>query len=342
LQVGGPVAEVIYFDPNIDDSNELSNLPTDVQILGRGTNVVIGDGGISSPVLKVASRDIKYESTESYVEISAGCRLDELVFLFARSGVTGIEGLSGIPGTVGGAIVQNAGAYLEDTIGSRIVDVKVFDLDSRLVRLIPQDKCEFKYRSSCFKLAKQLIVLSARLKLDTGSSREISTVHMERLQLQSPVVDCGDLVKHIWEIRHRKQHVLEDRMGDETAVLKSAGSIFKNLTSYPEWLNSMFQERVRQLIPVEGDAARWRLFNEHSHAIVSTLIATSETKAGDRFAPGMRIGNLQLGEHSVNTYLNVGGARSSEILSLAKIQQEAVMQSYGVQIEMEVESIGSS
>lgn len=137
-------------------------------ILGGGSNVLFSDSGYDGFVLVVKRGNLRIEcSTEDKVGVvyaEAGVSLSKLVNEAYKNGLTGLEWAIGIPGTVGGAVRGNAGAF-GLSIGDIIKEVEVFDIDIDEIRNLKRKDCKFAYRSSIFKNNKNLIILSVVLVL---------------------------------------------------------------------------------------------------------------------------------------------------------------------------------
>ena len=143
-----------------------------ITIIGNGSNLLVLDSGIKGLVLKIEIDDLKIEKKENYVEVTvvSGYKTMSLWAKLMNEGITGFEELSGIPGTIGGAIFMNAGAY-----GKEIKDInistKCMDYDGNIFILQNKEQ-EFEYRSSIFKNEKY-IILETKLKLEDGKKEEI-------------------------------------------------------------------------------------------------------------------------------------------------------------------------
>src|SRR6266581_7383986 len=123
-----------------------------VQIMGGGSNLVVADAGFPGLVLKLAIGGVAPRETTQGVEVTAaaGVEWDALVRQAVEQGWTGIECLSGIPGTVGATPIQNVGAYGQE-IADTLVSVRVWDRTLRGVRTFAAADCGFGYRTSRFK-----------------------------------------------------------------------------------------------------------------------------------------------------------------------------------------------
>lgn len=144
------------------------------RVIGRGTNILIPDQGIRGMVIILAGKYRKrvlMETGEKFKEIVVGAAaiLAGLGAFAMKNGLTGMECLSGIPGTLGGALLMNAGAGGQE-MGSLVESVRIMDMDGR-VRDLPGKKIHFSYRDSSLK--GMGIILGAKLKLAMGEPREI-------------------------------------------------------------------------------------------------------------------------------------------------------------------------
>ncbi len=164
--VGGP-AEFLFA---ARDTNALAyavrlalDLGIPLTVLGRGTNVLVGDAGL--PGLVVLARNERYEIDAGLLRVEAGAELPGLVADLAAQGLAGLEFAGNIPGSVGGAIVGNAGAYGR-AMSDVLVEVQVLE-GSRERRATPAELA-FEYRASAFKTRPDLVALSAMFRLDRG------------------------------------------------------------------------------------------------------------------------------------------------------------------------------
>ncbi|MBC7363244.1 MAG: UDP-N-acetylmuramate dehydrogenase [Candidatus Aminicenantes bacterium] len=139
-------------------------------LIGGGYNILFDDKGYRGLIIKNSISGMNLSLEEGYLEIFSGTRLGQLVSLAAKKGLAGLEFLAGIPGTVGGAIFGNAGAFGQ-SIGDLVKQVEVMDLDGQEMRL-DRGALNFGYRSSSLK-NRHLIVLKATLEIKPGSTAEI-------------------------------------------------------------------------------------------------------------------------------------------------------------------------
>ncbi len=132
------------------------------QIIGNGSNLLVGDKGIRGAVIEIGKALGEISISGNTITAQSGVLLSKLANSAARNGLSGLEFASGIPGSLGGAVYMNAGAY-----GGEMRDVitKVTYLDDNCdVRELPADKCDFGYRHSFFT-DKDYVILEAEMKL---------------------------------------------------------------------------------------------------------------------------------------------------------------------------------
>jgi UDP-N-acetylmuramate dehydrogenase len=145
-------------------------------VLGGGSNILFSDKGFRGMIIKMENREIKIKKEK--VMAGAGVSLKKLLQLTAKNSLTGLEFLAGIYGTVGGAIVGNAGAWQEN-IGDKVERVRIFNKDNQF-KWLNQEECQFAYRQSRFKKTKE-IILKAEFKLKKGKEEEIKRKISENL-----------------------------------------------------------------------------------------------------------------------------------------------------------------
>ena len=163
----------------IDIANK-NNIP--LHIIGNGSNVLVRDEGIQGIVLKPQLTDIDIKENasnqannkkgKSYIEVTAhsGVLMGTLAYMLMQNSITGFEELSGIPGTIGGAIRMNAGAHGKE-IKDVVVETTYIDMLGNIHTLANQEQ-QFTYRGSIFAKEKY-IILETKLKLAQGNQEEI-------------------------------------------------------------------------------------------------------------------------------------------------------------------------
>jgi UDP-N-acetylmuramate dehydrogenase len=143
----------------------------DFFVIGNGTNLLIDDGELNTVFLHMGEDFAGITSDGEFVTAMAGAKLSSLCKFAAAEGLSGLEPLYGIPGTVGGAVFMNAGAYGTET--ADILDSVTAVTKSSKPRRYGKDDCEFSYRDSVFKRSGDIIV-SAKFRLRDGYSDRIN------------------------------------------------------------------------------------------------------------------------------------------------------------------------
>lgn len=173
LRVGGP-AEFLIYPQNIYELQEILKLARNDKIpffvLGRGTNLLVLDGGIPGIVISLAEVCCNFSFSNSLVRAGAGVPLARLVSASLEKGLSGLEFALGIPGSLGGALYMNAGAF-GCSIGDLVQEATVIDFEGNIISL-SRSQLSFSYRWSSFKQEKA-IILEAVLKLVPGKREEI-------------------------------------------------------------------------------------------------------------------------------------------------------------------------
>lgn len=139
-------------------------------VLGNGSNVILDDGFYDGAIIKLSNFDeLTIDGDTIYA--GAGILLPKLSRKLINNDLVGLEWACGIPGTLGGSIVGNAGAYKAD-IFDHIIKVKVLDTNTNEIKELTKDEIKYSYRYSSFKDNKNLLVLGAYLKVSKGNKEE--------------------------------------------------------------------------------------------------------------------------------------------------------------------------
>ncbi len=141
-------------------------------IVGNGSNLLVKDNGIRGIVLKpdIKTMDLQELEDKICITVGAGVPLPKLAIEMGKKGYTGLEFAAGIPGTVGGAIRMNAGAYGSE-MKNVVVSTTYMDLNGD-IKIINNREHEFDYRTSVFAKNKY-IILSTKIELQKGNLKEI-------------------------------------------------------------------------------------------------------------------------------------------------------------------------
>ena len=139
-------------------------------VLGGGSNVLFSDAGFPGIVVRLIGGGISVVGER--ITAGAGMSLFDVVWKAKDASLQGIEKLAGIPGSFGGAVRGNAGAFGTE-IGQYIVSVKALDRHTGMVEEYTQEECQFSYRSSLFKKQINLVILSAEIRLSAGGDQAL-------------------------------------------------------------------------------------------------------------------------------------------------------------------------
>ena len=141
-------------------------------IIGNGTNILVSDSGIRGIVIKIDIQKFDLKEENAYIEISVGSgnKMMALATQLKNQEISGFEQLSGIPGTIGGAIYMNAGAYGKE-MKDIVISTRCMNMKGEIFELSNKEQ-KFKYRSSVFN-NKEYIILEAKLKLKKGKKEDI-------------------------------------------------------------------------------------------------------------------------------------------------------------------------
>lgn len=198
FRIGGPAD--YYLEPK--DKTDLLKLIEYLReinypyiLIGNGSNILISDEGIRGAAINLEYGFTKIEVSKNKVYAEAGVRLSKFVDVCIEHSLVGVENLAGIPGTLGGAILMNAGAY-----GGEISDfIKTVEvLDEGKIKILKKEECGFSYRKSNLE---GKIILSAVFELPIGN-KELA--------------------------KQRRKELLLKRNQSQPVELPNAGSIFKN------------------------------------------------------------------------------------------------------------------
>ncbi len=313
LRLGGPARLLVEVTSEAELVEAVATHPA-AFVLGGGSNVVMPDVGLDE-VIVVRSRGVVREVEDLVVQ--AGEDWDGLVARTLDEGLVGLEALSGIPGTVGAAPIQNIGAYGAE-VASAVVSVRVLDRRTGEVSDLPASDCGFAYRHSVFKAEPgRRVVLGLRLRLASGTaSSPIRYAELARaLGVELGSTAPADRVREaVLTLRRGKGMVLAPEDPDSV----SAGSFFTNpvVAQAPEGAPSW---------PVDGGvkvSAAW-------------LIEQSG------FSKGWGEGPVGLSTKHTLALVNRGGATAADLLGVARSVRDGVKATFGITLVPEPVVVGS-
>ena len=182
FRVGGPAD--IYIKPRTEEQisqivKYLRSENVNYIVIGNGSNLLVKDGGIRGVVIEIGKNFSEFKIEGNTVTLQSGVMLSFVGKAVLRESLTGFEFAAGIPGTIGGALAMNAGAYggeMKDIVKS----VKLMDTDGNIGKFT-NEQMEFEYRKSILT-RKDYIVLSATIELQNGIEEEIRATMREYTQ----------------------------------------------------------------------------------------------------------------------------------------------------------------
>jgi UDP-N-acetylmuramate dehydrogenase len=328
LRVGGPAAAVVQAEDEatlVEAVRAADATGPPALVLGGGSNVVIGDDGYPGTAVLVRTRGLSIEvdgCSGAWVTAAAGETWDDLVARAVREGWSGIEALSGIPGSVGATPIQNVGAYGQE-VADVIARVRTFDRVDGVQRTFAAADCAFDYRSSLFKTqpGRHLVLdVTFALPLSAASSPVRYAELAARLGVEvGSRVPLADVRDAVLALRRSKGMVLDPDDHDTWSV----GSFFTN---------PVLDAAAASALP--HDAPRFAAADGR----VKTSAAWLIDHAG--VVRGASVGGAAVsGKHTL-ALTNRGSASTSDVLELAREIRERVRTSTGVVLEPEPTLVG--
>ena len=326
LRVGGPATKIVQVSTEaqiIAAIEEAGDTP--ILIMGGGTNVLIADKGFDGTVIRISNNSVQSEvdaCSGATLTIGAGEDWDLFVQTTINSGFAGLETLSGIPGTVGAAPIQNIGAYGHE-VSEFITRVRTYDRQEKAIKTFTNSQCEFSYRNSHFKAHPgRYVILEVQFQIRIGEESDpITYLELSRklgVQLgdKAPVAATRAAVL---ELRASKGMLLSADDHDSW----SAGSFFTN---------PIISQQEADALP---DAApKWPLIDGRVKISAAWLIENSGMHKGDE------VGGARISTKHVLALTNAGDATASDIAELAKRARDLVKEKFGITLVAEVNLVG--
>ncbi len=241
LKVGGTARYVIYpqdefaLESIIDICNEEG---VSYKMFGNGSNILCSDDFYDGAIIKLNRYFNKVYYNDLEVTAQAGCSVINLAYEAMKRGLSGLEFASGIPGTLGGCVFMNAGAY-KSSMADILTEVQVYH--DEMIEWLKAEECEFGYRTSVFQ-KKPWIILAVKMNLKPGSREEINELMKDRQQR---------------------------RFATQPLEFPSAGSVFRNPENGFSW---QYIDKIGYRGKKYGDAC---VSQKHSNFIVNEGKATA-------------------------------------------------------------------
>ena len=264
FKIGGPAKFFVEAKSESDIADSIDyakNNNKDFFIFSGGSNLLVSDNGLDGLAIKISNSSIEIKDREVFC--GAGTSLSQLAMETAKNNLGGLEWAAGIPGTVGGAIAGNAGAFGGE-ISDNLIEVKTLSVEEGKLMTFEKKDCDFGYRNSLFKKnSGKFILISAVFDLEAGKREESEK-------------KIGDIIKKRKEKQPR---------------YPSAGSFFKNPVVNKEEIINKFERDTGLKIKDDKIPAGWlieevglkgkkiggaKVSEKHSNFIINTGNATAE------------------------------------------------------------------
>lgn len=275
-------------------------------VIAGGSNLLVNDAGYDGLIIKLELNGI--DEHEGVISAKAGTPLQELVDYTIEKSLDGMSTMTGIPGSVGGAVYGSAGAY-GDNIRDYLKEIVYFDGNE--VRTLSKKEYDTGYRDSIFKKNKNWVILEIKF---------------------------ADLPKgNVEDLKTEAAEVLEKRAKKYNPALKTPGSFFKNVPE--DELSPEQQEHVRKLI------ADWEQTPGYKERFGDTpVVRFGKIPAGTLIdmlnGRGDQLGQIKIDEFHANTIINLGGGTAKDFFEMARKWKTRVKDHFGIDLEPEVQLIG--
>ena len=324
LDVGGP-ARYLARCKTVEEVREALALARrrglDTFVLGGGSNLLVADRGFDGLAIMIEDERLDFEAEGSSVVVRAGAGLDwdRLVAATVTEGLGGLECLSGIPGRVGAAPIQNVGAYGQE-VAETLETVHVVDRRSGRLSRRRGSECGFVYRWSRFKgdWRDRYAVVGVDFRLERRAAGVVRYPDLRRRFGMNETTAGGPSLEQVRrvviEVRRSKSMVIDP----EDPNRRSAGSFFVNPVVAHEAAEEVRRRLGTSDMPVypSGDG--------RSKLSAAWLIE----RAG--FERGFRLGRAAVSSRHSLALVNTGGASAEEIVALARRVRRGVREATGI------------
>jgi UDP-N-acetylmuramate dehydrogenase len=295
-------------------------------VLGGGSNLLVSDQGFPGLVLRIAMRGItaNQDNGQAIFSAAAGEDWDGFVAFAVAANCSGVECLSGIPGTVGGTPVQNVGAYGQE-VSQTIVTVRAFDREAVCFVDLPASRCGFSYRRSIFNSTERERYIVSRVDYSLRKDAPATFAYADLARYFAAAKVAAPTLAQVREavrtIRAQKGMLIV--AGD--ADCRSAGSFFKNPVVALPLLESLAEKLSIEKQSIPAYPAQ--------PGQVKLSAAWLIERAG--FAKGYGLGNAGISSRHTLALINRGGATAGEVIALRDRVTETVSSRFAIRLEPE-------
>lgn len=339
MRVGGEIADLVEAESAQQAAEAYERLVrtgAEFIVLGGGSNTVASDDPFAGTALLMRTRGFEVlDETDDAVTVraQAGETWDDLVAMSVERGWSGIEAMSGIPGSVGAAPIQNIGAYGQE-VAETLVAVEFLSAETLEVQRLEAADLELEYRNSAIKsgsLTGLVLSVELRLRKADGQSAPIRYGQLAT-SLGAETGDrrpLADVRRSVLELRASKGMVLSD---DPDSV--SAGSFFTNPI-----VSKAFTHSLPEDAPRFAAAPKTRADDGETEAFKLSAAWLIE-RAGIEKGFSLGTGRAAISSKHTLAITNTGGATGEEIAELARYVQIRVLSEFGVQLVNEPVLVG--
>jgi UDP-N-acetylmuramate dehydrogenase len=330
LHIGGPAKKLVHVateEELVSAVKAADAAGEEVLIIGGGSNVLVGDEGFNGTVIRVETKGNSYHvdaCSGGMITVAAGEDWDGFVEWILNKGFAGLETMSGIPGTVGGAPIQNIGAYGHE-VSEVIARVRTWDRKTGEYKTFSNSECEFSYRSSVFKKNPgRYVIIDVTFQLRNGEMslpityKELASYLGVDLEARALV---SDVRKAVLALRAAKGMLLDEKDHDTW----SAGSFF---------VNPIVSKEIAATLPAE--APRWPQADGRIKTSAAWLMENAGMKKGKAH------NGAAISSKHVLALVNTGSATAADIVDIARSARSAVQEKFGITLEPEVQFVGLS
>lgn len=292
-KIGGP-AKFFAEISNVSDLKGLNparGLTPKTFILGGGTNILIPDKGFDGLVVHNSIKGIELKNNE--LKLGAGELIEDILNFCVQHSLSGLEWAGGLPGTIGGAVRGNAGAF-KGEIKDSVLNVQSYNVRTGKISTRTNEECEFGYRISFYKKTPDELVTSVTLKVQKGNGEEIKRSIQEKIDYRN--------------LKHPMDY-------------PNIGSTFKNIPL------DKVSERQKE------EFAAFIKNDPFQVVLVTKLLALAGLK-------GKKEGDAQISEKHPNFIVNLGSAKSSDVLKLIELMEKTVKEKFNIELEKEIQILG--
>lgn len=333
---GGPADTFIRLEKTSEIVDALLECTKPLWLLGKGANVLISDKGLRGTTLHLDTSQITFSHEDglSIALADAGVNWDTLVQKSIEEKKWGLERMSGIPGSVGAAVVGNIAAYGQ-AVSDSLLWVDVINLTESVPKLerLPAEVLGLEYRFSDFQTNKykDCLIVSAAFVL---------TDEPEPLEYASALKVADELKLNVDNLKQRREIIMEARrrigslLDSKTKHLKTAGSFFRNPMVSPA--------QAEQIMKYEERGVNYAQIKKQNlaHGGSETRVSAAHVLLAAGFKRGQSWGPVRLHPDHILKIENTGEATSQQIYDVAQEIIKTVEEKLGIKLQPEVRFLG--